>query len=329
MRYYVEPWSPSFGSAQEFDEAAPTSDSSAELDLDVELPRDSWRPMSPAVDVVPPPVVLLVDGVRRVDAYLWVVDDAGDQYPAVAMSYAAGVVRCDLTRGAADLAHWQVRRGLFTAAPGATALGLGSAAYLPQAAKGGQHEDLVRAAQGAMLALEVAVSEKVRQSTMDGHQPTVDNYQSTVDSDDLLVTDGPLRGRHRLPRALGYVKTHTTRYLQPAQAKVVTASRAGERSPVFFIGPRWPHYSWYLRLPGPAGSPGTGIVRLQCSPELTREQAIALADRSAVTLPRFASSPYKDPRAPQNLVPIAGLERRLRSLLGDPKLLHRTLVKAA
>jgi hypothetical protein len=315
VKFYVEPWSPSFGSAQEFDEAAPAPESSAELDLDVELPRDSWQPVAPAADVAPPPIVLLVDGVRRVDAYLWVVDGSGDQYPAVAMSYAAGVVRCDLTRGAAEVAHWQVRRGLFTAAPNATALGVGSATYLPQPAKGGQHEELVRAAQGAMLSLEVTVSEEVR--------------LSTVDIDDLLVTDGPLRGRHRLPRALGYVKTHSTRYLQPAQARVVTACRAGERSPVFFIGPRWPHYSWYLRLPGPAGAPGTGIVRLQCSPDLTREQAIELADRSAVTLPRFASSPYKDPRAPQNLVPIAGLERRLRNLLGDPRLLHRTLVKAA
>ena len=46
-------------------------------------------------------------------------------------------------------------------------------------------------------------------------------------------------------------------------------------------------------------------------------------------LPRFASRAYKDPRAPQNLMPVAGLEKRLRGLLGDPKLLHRTLVKAA
>ena len=44
---------------------------------------------------------------------------------------------------------------------------------------------------------------------------------------------------------------------------------------------------------------------------------------------RFAASAYKDPRAPQNLIPIAGLERRLRALLGDPRLLHRALRSAA
>ena len=48
-----------------------------------------------------------------------------------------------------------------------------------------------------------------------------------------------------------------------------------------------------------------------------------------MTLPRFASRAYKDPRAPQNLTPIAGLERRLRGLLGDPRLLHRSLTSAA
>jgi hypothetical protein len=312
MRYHVEPWRPSYGSAQEFDAAEP-SESSAELDLDVEVSRDSWRPVRPPAGLAPPPVVLLVDGVRRVDAYLSALDGSAAEYPAVAMSYAAGVVRCDLVRGQAEVVHWQLRRGLFTSAPDATGLGTGSACYPPHQARGNQHDDLVRAAQGAMLALEVTVAAQARLSTED---------------DDLLVTDGPLRGRHQLPRALGYVKTHDTRYLPPAQAGVVTACRAGERSPVFLLGPRWPHYSWYLRLPGAAGAPGSGIVRIQCSPELTPEAAIALADRSAVTLPRFASNPYKDPRAPQNLVPIAGLERRLRSLLGDPKLLHRTLVKA-
>ena len=68
---------------------------------------------------------------------------------------------------------------------------------------------------------------------------------------------------------------------------------------------------------------------MQGSPDLTPEQAIALADRSVVTLPRFASRAYKDPRAPQNLIPVAGLERRLRALLGDARLLHRTLTRAA
>jgi hypothetical protein len=47
------------------------------------------------------------------------------------------------------------------------------------------------------------------------------------------------------------------------------------------------------------------------------------------TLPRFASQPHNDPRAPQNLHPIAGLERELKRRLGDRDLLERALRQAA
>jgi hypothetical protein len=56
---------------------------------------------------------------------------------------------------------------------------------------------------------------------------------------------------------------------------------------------------------------------------------VLLADLSTATLPRYASSAIKDPRAPQQLVPIAGLEQRLRRMLGDTKLLQRALVNAS
>ena len=52
------------------------------------------------------------------------------------------------------------------------------------------------------------------------------------------------------------------------------------------------------------------------------------ADLAAVTLPRLASTAYKDPRAPQNLTPIAGLERKLRAMLGDQRLLLRRLASS-
>ena len=47
------------------------------------------------------------------------------------------------------------------------------------------------------------------------------------------------------------------------------------------------------------------------------------------TLVRFASTEYKDSRTPQNLYPIAGLERELRRRLGDSRLLYRALRVAA
>ena len=46
-------------------------------------------------------------------------------------------------------------------------------------------------------------------------------------------------------------------------------------------------------------------------------------------LRRYASTEYKDARAPQNLYPIAGLEREVRRRLGDRALLYRAIRKAA
>ena len=91
----------------------------------------------------------------------------------------------------------------------------------------------------------------------------------------------------------------------------------------------WSRYSWYLRLPCPAGAPWAGIVRLECSAELAVGEAATLAGRTQVTLARYASAGYKDSRAPQNLYPIAGLERALRRRLGDAGVLYRALRSAA
>ena len=70
-------------------------------------------------------------------------------------------------------------------------------------------------------------------------------------------------------------------------------------------------------------------MRLECTAELSVASAAALAGRTQVTLARYASAGYKDSRAPQNLYPIAGLERALRRRLGDAGVLYRALRAAA
>ena len=71
------------------------------------------------------------------------------------------------------------------------------------------------------------------------------------------------------------------------------------------------------------------MVRCEVSGDQAVEQAVQMADFSASTLPRFVSEPHKDPRAPQNLYPIAALERELRRRLGDARFVERALRKAA
>jgi hypothetical protein len=171
--------------------------------------------------------------------------------------------------------------------------------------------------QGLLNEVEIAVAAQARE-------------QLGVE-DDLIVVDGPLRGRDRLARALGYIKTHHTAYLDPRRNAVVAALGAGQRTPLFRLTSvgGWRRYTWYLRLPCTPGAPWAGVVRLECSAELPVPDAVTLADRSQVTLQRYASAGYKDSRAPQNLYPIAGLERALRRRLGDAGVLYRALRAAA
>jgi uncharacterized protein len=312
MRLFVDPWDPAYGVGVEATETGPDAPSSAEVDPDVELPAAAWRALPPPAGLAAPDVVLLVDGVRRIDARVWMTDDADVTHPGIAASYAAGVVRCDLEGGVAGVVSAAIDRGLFTSAPAPPGVGSGPLRYAGHHVRRGEPTDLVLAVQRQLQALEVRAASDARQG-----------------SDDLLLVDGPLRGRAHLPRTLGYIKTQHSQYLPTPLSAVVASLPHAHRSPVFALGTSWQRHTWYLRLPGPSGAAWAGVVRLECSAELAIEQAVALADVSTVLLPRLASSSYKDPRAPQNLIPIAGLERRLRGLLGDSRLLHRSLVKAA
>lgn len=317
---HVDPWDPAYG-AGGIEAAGPVESAAAQVDVSVEVPAADWHPVEVSTDVPEAHVVLLVDGVRRTDASVWITEPDGGTQAGLAVSYAAGIVRCDLRRGAADVVTTAVERGLFTASTRADDLVAGAAVrYQVNQCKRGDRRDLEARAQARMRALEAAVSSRAADPAVCG---------PTGDGDQLLIVDGPLQhGRSHPPRTIGYAKTHQREYLKDRPAAVVPQLRPGLRSPVFAVGDQWRRYSWYLRLPGPPGAPWSGVVRLECSADLPLQVAVELADRSCRTLPRFASAPYKDPRAPQNLVPIAALERRLRTMLGDPRLLHRALTMA-
>jgi hypothetical protein len=300
--YTVDPWDPGYGVA--IGDELDGRESSARLELDLELPASSWRPVSPA-DGPLPGSVLFLDGVRRIDARIWVHGKDPEPLPGVVASLAAGLVCCD---GAARIVDVVVDRSLYAAE--GDDISSKHARYAFRRTPGGL-DKLTLGVQRRLSELEVELANSWRQ-------------HSNVE-DDLLVVDGPLRGRTHLARTVGYVKTHQKSYLQPEQAAVVAALAPGQRSPVFGMGTSWERTSWYLRLPGATRAPWSAIVRLECSRDLPEPDAIALADITARVLPSLASAPHKDPRAPQNLVPIGGLERQLRHRLGDAALLYRSL----
>jgi hypothetical protein len=312
VRMYVEAWDPGYGAAVDSAQFAAGAQSTAELDCDVELPAGQWRPVEPAAGP-PPEVVLLVDGVRRIDARLWLGDDRGVE-AALAGSFAAGVVRCDLRRRTAEVVLARVARGIFSPWTGVAELTAGTVRYPLYPAAGADLTVLTASLQRQLQRLEASVCADSRDE---------------ASADELLVADGPLRGREGASRMLGYIKSQEKTYLPASLGAVLPALRAGQRSPVFLLGTRWRQYTWYLRLPGASRSPWGNLVRVECSADLPAATAVELADASARTLPRFAATAHKDPRAPQNLTPIAGLERRLRGMLGDARLLHRVLCATA
>jgi hypothetical protein len=304
MRIAVDAWDPSYGTSA--DDAG--TDAADPVELELERPLSDWGPVpSPSAGV--PDEVVFVDGVRRVDARVWVEGDGGGTAePGLAASWAAGAVHCN---GLATVLAVEVGRGLFTASPEATDLPTAHGTYGRRAASGPTPDELSLALQLAMTESELSVSDHARHG-----------------GSAFLVVDGPLRGRQHLTDTIGMVKTHYRQYLPDELRPLLRQLNPGERTPLFRIGGPFLRQSWYVRLPGGEG-PMAGIVRCECSPHVPTEAAVRLAGWSAAILPRFASEPHKDPRAPQNLYPIAGLERELRRRLGDSRLLYRALRVAA
>ena len=71
----------------------------------------------------------------------------------------------------------------------------------------------------------------------------------------------------------------------------------------------------------------TGIIRLEVRAVVGLETARHLANTSAALLVRFASLAMRDPRAPQNLIPVGALEAELRRRMGDPLIVRRAIEK--
>ncbi len=283
VTFTVDPWDPGYGLAFSEDlDGGALGESSAELNLNLELPAAEWHPIDPNPVPRLPGTVLFLDGVRRIDARIWVHGSNPQPGPGIAASFAAGLVSCD---GAARIANVTVERGMFTAVAEATDITTRHARYPARLASSGEPDQLSLALQQRLTEAEVQLALTFRAQNPAG--------------DDLLVVDGPLRGRTHLDRTVGYIKTHHASYLPSEQAATVAALMPGQRTPAFTMGTSWRRNSWYLQLPGTPGVPWSGIVRLECSADLLSAEVIRLADLTTRLLPPLASSPHKDPRPPE------------------------------
>jgi hypothetical protein len=305
MRFTVDPWDPAYGSSVESE----LNQSPIQAEVEIEVAADDWAPQSPPPGTTEPESVVFVDGVRRVEARAW-IETGETAVPGLFASYAAGAVRCD---GVAKIVDPLVGRGVFAPGDALDDIETRHGRFVAYPADDATPQKLMKTLLSAMADLEVQVAERARRA-----------------GDELLLLDGPLKHRRHVPHAVGIVKTHDVKYLEPEQDRTVGLLDAGQRTPVFRVDAQpFSRYSWYVRLPGPPGGPWAGIVRCEATGALPARAVIELADVVTTVLPVYASAPHKDARAPQNLYPIGGLERQLRHRLGDAAVMYRALRRAS
>ena len=308
MRLRIDPWATEYGSTLQMDEE--TEGPGVAVDPFVETRE--WAPIAPPATPRPEGIVF-VDGVQRIEAHVLAESEGGFAHGAFA-SIGVGAVRA--ASGSTVVSDTRLERTLALTgrAPGdpvSVACGTMDLTFTPHWSTRQGYQGVADAINSRRRALEMQLG------------------QAMVDKGDALVV---LDGRLRLfptPRTavVGYTKTIHFTYLAPPQMALLPQLEAGQRTPLFQIEEQRPLFGWFLRLAPvrPIDHPLAGLVRLETPAEIGLEQAIALANQTALYLPYFASTPERDPRAPQNLLPIGGLELRLRHDIGDHTWVRRAI----
>jgi hypothetical protein len=304
----IDPWAVEYGAEAPGASLQEEEDDDA-VDLAVEGP---WHAIAPTA-APPDRTILFVDGVRRIEARL-VVTSGGRVLHGAIGSHAVGAVRVEL--GHAAFAEHRIGRVVIFGGgehPG-TALSLGPGlAYEPMSVAEEDPDGPIRGLHAAMRQAEERFAN-----------------EHAAHGDALVLCDGPLNiSQPGSGPVVGFVKRLFRVYVPSEQLDMVRGLPAGARSPVFLIRSdgRFSRFSWFVRLAAPLRmeSDFTGIVRLEVAETIGAAAAIDLANRITGWLPRFAPSRTRDPRAPQNLVPIGALEQHLRHLFGDPRVIQLSL----
>jgi hypothetical protein len=299
---FVETWAADYGSPNQIDESA-ESNGTATL-----IPEEGFV-FVPSRRELQQVSLAFVDGVRRAEAPLaqWINDIT---VPGLAGAYAVGAVIVDSGK-IPIIAHEHVERILIW--------GGGQSGAIPDMA-GGWHWTTQSIPDAGPAAPMRRLQELMRRAEARlADALAAEGY--------LVLLDGTLWFASAFDKKniAGYVKTHHVRLLPEAEAKTLPDLPAGFRTTIF----RTPanRYSCYLRLTErpPRSAPLSGIVRLEFADSLALEEVRKMADGFAGTVPRYAGIAYLDPRAPQNLQPIAALETRLLHLLGDATLAERAV----
>lgn len=302
----LDPWGAEYEGMVQFgeeDEVVP---------VDIRIESAAWAAIRPPA-APPPRRIAFVDGVRRIEHRLLIGDGERTVFGLLG-SFGVGAVLVD---DAARVGHETI--GRVAVAGGGLALdpflapvdGRGSLLFEPRTEPENTPVAPVDGLQKAMRHTEAGLAER-----LSGEM-------------DVVFLDGPLTFLTAAAggSVVGFVKRLLRNYLDPSAQALLPRLEVGERTPLFLIPGREPRYSWYVRIARgrPIESALTGVARLEARAGRGLDEARALADLSAREMRRFASDATRDPRAPQNLYPIGGLEARLKHLLGDASVVRRAV----
>jgi hypothetical protein len=309
FRVRIDPWEVDYGDQTPL---APADDQPDEqVDHEIEVSDAAWQPITPTRETTLHHRVVLIDGVRRLEARVQARQGERIIYGGFG-SFAVGAVKVENSSASFGLQR------VFRVA----VLGAGerlpapvhvrpNLIYQPESTPNAEVDGPLRHIQKSMRLAEATLA------------------RDLCSQDTLTIVDGPLSFEpERRGVALGYIKRVHNLYLPAKFIPLLATLPAGTRTPLFGIQTvrsGFARYSWFQRLasPGLGATEMHGLVRLEVAADVGMEAARNLANAATAWLPRTAPHRARDPRSPQNLLPIGALEQKLRGALGDARLFRR------
>jgi len=318
MHIALDPWGSDYAGQVSVPHEADEAETTVQA-LEEPVEPGPWTARHPQPTSLPA-MTAMVDGVMRTDARA-VVSQGESRFLGLFCSLAGGAVVLERQVSIADI---HVKRLFITGSgqsgPDTILVPAGTSPALSYAS----------------LSSAATTPDKLSEALMTEMRQTESVIAERLSGPDhLILADGNLTYIGGSSSVVGVIKSIHRMYLSSQRTQILEQLQPGERTPLFRIqgGTKRESYdvfSCYLRLtrPRPIEHAFAGLVRLEVKASLGPHKAVGLLDQASLTVFGLASRAPKDPRAPQNLLPVGGLERQLRRRLGDPQLVRRGIEKA-
>ncbi|MFN3813035.1 MAG: DNA double-strand break repair nuclease NurA [Aquificaceae bacterium] len=303
-RITLRPWELQDIEALEYEESEQFVDTVEEL-----KPHDGLLPKE-SISIV------FVDGVRRTEYALYLIDEMGSSYEGAFASLGAGAVLIRLGR------INMIEESMFNPIVRRYAV-----------IKGFLDTDPFKEIGFGVRFVDGDVSKEINRIMKEELEVSVARRVLKELKSTLVLCDGTLSYRLKDSTCLGYIKTIKKLYMRREDTHILNELKCGQRSPLIRIHHQHKQeekekvekYTWYIKL---IDGEGMGsFARIEVFERVGLDTARRLADLTAGILPSFGSMSFQDRRSPQNLLPIKSLENFLRKHLGSYSLVRREIEK--